>query len=101
MAVEELISETFCVQERIVVRNTSVPCVILLAHARTSSCLDNINVPIRAVAVTSIWRQCLHRSTVLLPVSRSSMLSMAVVNLSSVFASSIRVGHCGLAGMTL
>lgn len=38
MAIEELISETVCIQQRIIVRNTSVSCVILLAHARNSHC---------------------------------------------------------------
>jgi hypothetical protein len=74
------------------------PVRFLLAHVRMWSYLD---LPIRVVAVTNIWRQCRHRSTVLFPVSRSSMLRMAVFNLSSVPASSIRVGHCGLTGTTL
>ena len=99
MAVKQLISETVCIQQSVVVRNPSVPCMSLSAHGMCpSTCLD---IPIRVVAVTRIWRQCRHRSTVLLPVSRSSMLRMAEFNLSSVPASSFRVGHSGLAGAIL
>ena len=98
MTVEELISETMCIQQRIVLKNNFVSCAFSSAHARMSSYFD---VPIRVVAVASIWRQCRHRLTVLLPVSRSSMLCIALFNLSSVVASSISVGHCGLADTTL
>ena len=66
LVVEELVSETMRIQQRIIVRNTSVPYAFPLAQTKMKSHLD---VPIRVVAVTSICKQCRHRSTVLLPVS--------------------------------
>ena len=51
MAVEELISENMCIQQRIVVRNTSISCAFPLAHTGMTTCLD---VPIHVAAVTSV-----------------------------------------------
>lgn len=98
LVVDELVSETMRIQQRIIVRNTSVPYAFPLAQTKMISHLD---VPIRVVAVTSICKQCRHRSTVLLPVSRTFILRIAVFNSPNVPMSSIRIGHYGLDGTTL